>query len=482
MMMRKECIAMDEPRMKLPLFDDYWIDFRKNTVRRWFTPEYCSEAPGEAYSSLVYDPEAGKYRLYYETLVRPDDDDVRVLRLAESEDLLHFTPYRSENGEDIVCDGWFGLHGCSVLYDPSDSDPGRRYKLCGMFNTSAPGRLGADPARMGVEIAFSPDGLHFTRHPECKVCDITSDCLNKLVFNPGTGEYMVFHRAAFVDRRVNLTVSRDLIHWSEPRVILTPGARYNDGFNGMQHYALTGKFFDGIFYGMVWDYHTSLYDMEFSRMFGYMEPELVYSYDGKDYLYTSGKSLVERPMPPRPGCCGLSPQEICESRDGTEYYLNFIGTVTVHSDINTYARNFAVLDGKQIRSRSVLYKIRKDGFCGIESVNAGGMVVTKCISLIKPDLSFNLRANVGTVRFGIMEKDGQYIPGFEPDNCIPFAFDDAVDYRPRWKGHDLSEILNRRVRIAVELNAAILHCISATARPHVRQAQRSFADPRACLE
>lgn len=468
--------------MKLPMFDDYWIDFRKNTTRRWFQPEHFAYVPGGAYSSLIYDDSVKKYRVYYETCVSIDDDDARVLRMEESEDLIHFTPYENENGDNTVCDGWFGLHGCSVLYDKFDKNPDRRYKLCGMFNTSASRRDGTDPGWMGVEIAFSPDGIHFTRHPECKVCEITSDSLNKLVYNATTGEYMVFHRAAFVDRRVNITISKDLVHWSEPRVILTPGTHYNNGYTGMQHYALTGNFFDGIFYGIVWNYNTCLYDMEFSRMFGYMEPELVYSYDGKDFLYTSGKPLIDRPLPPKPGCCGLSPQEICESKDGKEYYIYLTGTVNVHGDVAANTKYAKILGEKRISGSAIVYRIRKDGFCGIESVNAGGLVITKCISLIRPDLSFNLRANVGTARFGIMEKDGKYIEGFELDNCIPFEFDDSVDYHPQWRGHDLSEVLNKRIRIVVELNTAILHCISATARPHIRQAQISFSNPQAYKE
>jgi hypothetical protein len=34
------------------------------------------------------------------------------------------------------------------------------------------------------------------------------------------------------------------------------------------------------------------------------------------------------------------------------------------------------------------------------------------------------------------------------------------------------------VRIVVELNGAILHSISATARPHILQRQKSFNDPQ----
>ena len=43
--------------MKLPLFDDFWIDFRVNTVRRWFAPELHAVVQAGPYSSLLYDPE-----------------------------------------------------------------------------------------------------------------------------------------------------------------------------------------------------------------------------------------------------------------------------------------------------------------------------------------------------------------------------------------------------------------------------------------
>ena len=56
---------MPDNRMKLPLFDDYWIDFRIGTVRRWFSPQlWSSSGPQGAYSSLVCDREKGIYWIF----------------------------------------------------------------------------------------------------------------------------------------------------------------------------------------------------------------------------------------------------------------------------------------------------------------------------------------------------------------------------------------------------------------------------------
>ena len=77
-----------------------------------------------------------------------------------------------------------------------------------------------------------------------------------------------------------------------------------------------------------------------------------------------------------------------------------------------------------------------------------------------------------------MKANGQFYDGFSFDDCIPFEYDDSVDVRPRWKEHELKEVLGKQVRVAIELNTAILHCITATARPFVVQPQVSFADPK----
>ena len=54
--------------------------------------------------------------------------------------------------------------------------------------------------------------------------------------------------------------------------------------------------------------------------------------------------------------------------------------------------------------------------------------------------------------------------------------------RPRWKDHSLAELLGRQIRLVVELNTAILHALSMTARPYIRQMQRSFARPEGVVD
>lgn len=462
---------MQVQHMKIPMFDDFWIDFRKGTVRRWFAPQPFSLCEAGPYSSLIYDPALKVYRVYYEVLKELGKDGARVLKMKESTDLVHFNQFRHPDGSDVIYDGETGVHGCTVFYDPYDPDSNRRYKFCGMT------RMDRKGVPKEVEIAFSPDGVHWENDHSVIAHCFTSDSRNSIFYNPIKQEYNLLHRSAHVDRRISIKSSKDLVHWTEPRIILQPGPNYNDGYTAMHHYAMNAAYMDGVFYGFLWRYNTSLCGDDYIRMSGYMEPELVYSYDGVEFMYTSGRPLMERPMPPEPGFAGLAAQDICLSADGKDYYIICAGYSIVHGTQDGNKQQMQMLKQRNIKTGNPIYKIRKDGFCGIESVGHGGVVITKPIELLKDDLTFNIRANCGTVRFAIMDREGNFLEGFRFEDCVPFSYDDALDARPRWKNHDLAEILNRQIRIAVELNTAILHCISGTARPHIRQAQKSFAEP-----
>ena len=463
-----------ENRVTLPLFDDYFIDFRPGTRRRWFKPEPYALVPSGAYSSMLSDPERGLYRVYYETLRDYGIDGPRDLRLVEGTDPADMHPVEGEYGENIVFDGAGGLHGASVLYDPLDPDPARRYKLCAMTRMAPLRESGA--RHTPVVMSFSADGYHWEHHPEMVVHPYTSDARNTLFYNPVTRNYTLLFRSAYVDRRISIKTSPDLVNWTEPRVILHPGAVYNTDDTQIQHYSMTAGWYDGIFYGMVWRYNVGLMDMDFYKMFGYMEPELVYSYDGVDFTYTSGKTLIERPYPPTPGCMGLSPMDICPSVDGQWYYILCNGSVFTHGSSENNKKMHDALNGR-VQMGSPIYRIRRDGFCGLEAVGYNARIVTKGIELLKDDLSFNLRAECGWARFAILDQSGEPLPGFSFDDCVPFEFDGGVDVRPVWKEKKLAEALGRKVRIAVELNSCILHAIKATARPFIAQRQAGFGAP-----
>ena len=475
-------------RLKLNFFDDFWVDFRPGTTRRWFQPAFQThyadiDFMGNSYSSLLYHPESGKFRLYYE--VSPDwaDDSVRYLALAESDDGLHFTPVDVRNtGEKrmrrIVYDGGTGVHGTGVMYDSRDPDPARRFKLTSVAHQKE--RQGS-VTLYPITAAFSADGIHWTEPPgECVVHPYSSDAYNNLFFNPTTGEYCLIHRGVGIDRRISMRTSKDFVHWTDPVLIGYPGASYNSDLTQMQFYSMWAGWVDGIFYGLVWWFSTSLVDMDFPKMWGTMDTELLYSYDGRNFMRSSGRLLVERPAPPALGCFQLYLMGMVENRAGDEYILQGIGSKCTHGDSGESNKKYTEKLGRPTFA-SVFYTIRKDGFCGLEGIRNGTQVILKKMEIVKPDISFNINAAAGWARFGLMEPNGKFLDGFSYDDCVPFE-GDGVSVTPTWKNARLESVVGKgQVRIAVELNSAILHAMNATVRPWTTERQRTFGDPVAVM-
>jgi len=465
-------------QIKLNFFDDYWLDFRPNTTRRWFQPRIKSHYTDDDflstyYCSAFYDEMAGKYRLFYE--VAPDLQKCcnRYLALAESDDGFHYTPAAVNDNNEmrmrrIVLDG--DLSGSSVFLDPYDPDPSRRYKCVSGFLRSGAAAAEDRP----ILIAYSPDGLHWELQSEPVLHPYVSDTNNGIFYNPLSKEYCLILRGANLDRRIAMRTSKDLENWSDPFIIVHPSPHYNDSQIAMQFYGMGACFIDGVFLGCINWFNTSLTDMDFSKMWGTMDSELLYSYDGRYFMQTSGKPIVDRPPPPAYGCSQLYLFGLMENREKDEYIFYGIGSNILHGpgsyDREMYAKNNGVHDV------TVFASIRKDGFCGLEGIGAGACVVTKPLQLLKDDLTFNVNASTGTVRFGLMDVRGNFIHGFSYDDCVPFS-GDGVRVTPGWKNAGLGSMLGRQVRVAVELNGALLHSINLTARPCIRAPQIGFHDP-----
>lgn len=493
----------DSNRIKLCFFDDFWLRGKSGTIRRWFEPryfsDYCDPAfGGTHYSSLIPDRVNGKYRFYY-CGFDPLNEKNCYIALSESNDLRSFDPVKIKRGDsrhpahviDIrdgkadACEN--GVEGV-VTHDIYDPDSSRRYKLM-CYPVKQDGKRSEE-----LRLAISADGLRWDLDPDVVAFRGNSDTLNKLYYNPYTKEHCLIHRATHVDRRVALKTTEDFRSWTRSRVVLHPGPRFNSDDSITELYGMTAAWHDGIFLGVTWPFHMKFYETLKTPMNGFIESELVYSYDGEYFMATTNSPLVERPSPPLQGCAQTAITDICESLDGTEYILAAWASNVHHS----------VAQPEMIRLQNgrafgaAFYRIRKDGFCGIEGMGAGapGFVLTRGLQLLDDDLTLNVNASCGIARFGIVKDvkqrstgdqydvqsrgDVEFYDGFSIDDCVPFTQADSVDVVPRWRNHVLQELVGERIHVAVELKSAILHAMTMTARPHFREGagpSRAFWNP-----
>ena len=131
-----------------------------------------------------------------------------------------------------VC--WRGYMFVSVIKDRADPDPARRYKILA-WCPSAPGVLNPAyqrPMRAGYNVCVSPDGRQVALMGDRLMCpggDVISG-----YYDRQRGLYVAFPKImtrvrGFSQRCFAVTTSKDLVEWSEPKLVFVPDLRDNAG-------------------------------------------------------------------------------------------------------------------------------------------------------------------------------------------------------------------------------------------------------------
>jgi hypothetical protein len=225
------------------------------------------------YVTVLRDPQAGVFRMWYGDFDssayygggrREDTADGRPYktRYAESRDGIHWHKpmlglyeFHGSRENNIVCAGRQRCAVGGVVENPDPSQPERKYIMCYLDNPG-PGS--------GVCIAYSPDGLHWTPQADNPVILGHSDCPNNIVWDPQRRIWLLFGRPPVFAagdrdqefkklvtrhhrRRVSVSVSEDLVHWTHPRVAL-----YADELDDVPDFDnFRGFYYEGMFFGAI---------------------------------------------------------------------------------------------------------------------------------------------------------------------------------------------------------------------------------------
>ncbi|MGI9454965.1 MAG: prolyl oligopeptidase family serine peptidase, partial [Aeoliella sp.] len=233
------------------LVDDHAVLYRPGTkrvlhplTRHANNPMLPRDKPWEgtvAYCSVHRDPDTGHYRLWYQAWPGCH------LCYATSEDGVHWTKpnmglveYEGSKDNNILLRIDYGA---GVLVDPRDSDPSRRYKIAFWEHN-------------GTSVAFSPDGIHWTKYEKNPVIKgshgdyvqpplsgdpgidadklggpplSTSDVIDP-IWDSKKKCYVIYAKT-WLDgpdgsmhwkRAVVRTESKDFIHWTKPVLVIAP--------------------------------------------------------------------------------------------------------------------------------------------------------------------------------------------------------------------------------------------------------------------
>ncbi len=251
-----------EPQLFL---DGYLIAEHEGLKRAVHPPRRALDRPvigaeqgtTQPYVTVIRDPGTGRFRMWYDRSAGPEG----AIAYAESEDGLAWTAPRlgilgDDNRVLRIGAPFQSGYGVSVIDEgPEFPDRARRHKVAYWGQEKPWGRPSADGGGdPGMRVAFSPDGLHWTRHDGNPVIadfgerwflddprrpygagdivDVYRDPIRgcyagfvKVPAVPADG-YTPGRRAGlYIRRLVAASESGDFLHWSRPRRVLVPEAR-----------------------------------------------------------------------------------------------------------------------------------------------------------------------------------------------------------------------------------------------------------------
>lgn len=230
----------------------------------------------QVYGTALWDEEAGLFKLWYlttptprglEPLVMPDGrrlaPHVTLAAYAFSRDGVRWAKptleqfsFDGDTRNNLLDLGRYNCEGLSVLYDPRDPDPARRWKAAywdhgsGGFTVRDGKPHSEDGPHDGFSVAFSADGLVWNPSPHNPVLRTYCDTNQNVVYDPRLERYVAYSRF-HMGRRIARSESADFEHWSPPQLVLE--CDHEDG-PGTQYYGAGIDLYEGVYIAMLWIY------------------------------------------------------------------------------------------------------------------------------------------------------------------------------------------------------------------------------------
>ena len=258
------------------LIDDHWIASKSGVRRVLHQPEKATQNPlirGDdawapnpyCYGTAMYDQATSRFKLWYMSynpglpLDERHADSLRHQhrrhRMGSPASGPGGVSWINQNNIVMTNYGHHDLYSPSIVRDDRDSVPERRYKM--IWWDFPKGEQGYRDD--GMCVAFSPDGIRWTRHPDNPVLPAKkqersiSDVMS--VMYDSRAEKFVAYTKGWADpwpafRQIVRTESSDFIHWSEPEVVLRHAFDEQDP----QSYGMAVSQYEGLYLGLLCSY------------------------------------------------------------------------------------------------------------------------------------------------------------------------------------------------------------------------------------
>ncbi len=470
--------------------------------------------------SVYKDPATGKLQMWYQAYSGKGAEDKRfksVVAYAESTDGINWVkpplklfPYQTRgfNVEEsnIVLvgapDGYGDRYANSVVVSPEEKDPARRYKMVFYDWAGGEGEKGV----AGLNVAFSPDGIHWKRHPgvlmklsfgakeqqppfedesvyfhlknddgrewrQWRYPASLSDAMDVL-WDPMLQRYVIYGKmwingpAGGINWKHGMgrSESPDFINWSKPQLVLYPDEK--DPAELEFH---TSPVF--IRHGI----YLSLNQL-FTRENGTIDNELISSRDGVHW----DRTFARQPLIVRGGKRFFDASFILTNGNpipmGDELWFYYGGNRGIVRFPNEDEKDMPPEKATKYGSGVGLAKIKVDRFVGIAPdpkaalrnwnpndpdkkpeppANTIGQVTLKPRDLTTfKTMKLNAKTeDGGAVRVEILNESGYRVRGFSRDEAKPIS-GDKVDFDVAWNEKSLADLPPGKYMVRLHLDRA----------------------------
>ncbi len=455
--------------------DDYLIGGMEGAVFRTLNqpakleqnPIIEPDQPWEGFLALqpgtvLFDEKEQVFKMWYNAL--PNDRRPQVeefICYATSQDgirwekpSLNLVEFQGSRANNIVLKWCYWT--ISVLHDPGDPDPSRQYKMA-YWHTH-------DRNKCGVWVAFSPDGIRWTDHPNNPVvpCSASGDTFS-VMHDAVSKKYFLYHKTVIRPvRKVSRLVSDDFVVWRDSRQVLEPDGQDQPD---TEFYGLWAFRYAQQYLGLLWIFHTYTQ---------FMDVQLVSSRDGVRWDRSAHRRLFI-PL----GFMKLN--YIGHSFDSGMIYpasapVEKDGALWIYYSGFNHGHN---LLEREHNSCIGVAKLRLDGFCSMDATSEGS-VVTRAIRVKSSSMFVNAETGSihpgggganpgwnqlfsgsqdgkGSVRAEIQDQRGAPIPGYRASQCRPLQ-GNGLAQRVSWEGgDDLGKLRGQAVRIKFVINNTKLY-------------------------
>lgn len=380
------------------------------------------------FGTILYDEEDGIYKAWYQSYNSGQPLATRTPFLyATSQDGLKWErpnlglfEWEGSTENNIVLQnaGFHDAYSPSVVKDPFEKDPERRYKMA-FWDFCGHDAYGGDS---GMMVAFSADGIHWKRLQERPVLvaakqeNAISDVIN-IMQDPDTRKFLVFAKG-WADpfpshRQIVRAESDDFVHWSTPEPVL----RHANDERDPESYGMGAFKVSGMYFGLLRIYK--------SKTTKQIDTQLAASYDGKQWFRVADQATFI-PNGPDGSWDGGMIFAVAPVIRGDTMQFFYGGWDGAHDEGN--------------RAAAIgLACLPLNRFVAVMGRCAASELSTKPFTL-RDDTRFAVNADGrdGEIRVALLDADGAEIPGFGHNDAPPIR-SNGFHHPLAWHGKPFPE-------------------------------------------